>query len=62
MHRLTLLAALLAVTSTLMIPTTAHADDSDVSSQISYALQMSPGGVQRDCPGNGGRGLARHAG
>lgn len=46
MHRLTLLAALLAVTSTLMIPTTAHADDSDVSSQISYALQMSPGGVQ----------------
>jgi len=46
MHRLTLLVVLLTTTSTFMIPTTAQADDSDVSEQVSYALQVAPGGVQ----------------
>jgi hypothetical protein len=45
MHRLPLFAALLFTASTLAVPTAASAADG-VTSQIAYALQMAPGGVQ----------------
>jgi len=48
MHRITLFVALVVAASTVAIPTSAYADDGDVSSQIAYALQMAPGGEQTD--------------
>lgn len=45
MHRLSLLTALLITASTLAVPTPVSADDG-VNSQIAYALEIEPGGVQ----------------
>lgn len=45
MHRISLLIALIVTASILSIPTAAFADDG-VDTQITYALQMAPGGVQ----------------
>lgn len=45
MRRVSLFIALLVTAATLAVPTAAFADD-NASSQVAYALEMAPGGIQ----------------